>query len=87
MNRNSDNGDKNMVALSFNDDNDKHKENRGRRHRQPLSKRVTVTHKCEHTASYPSHPKFDYSIKKDVCPICQEWDNPEKQMEEEGMLV
>jgi hypothetical protein len=78
--------DMSKVALNFNDDNDKHKEGRNRR-RQPLSKRVTVTHKCEHTASYPSTPKFDYGIKKNVCPMCQEWFNPDKQMEDEGMLI
>lgn len=74
------------VALSSNDDNDKSNENRGKRKRD-IRNRVDITHTCKHKSSYPSNPKFDYSIKSKPCPMCQEWDNPEKQLEEEGYLI
>jgi hypothetical protein len=74
------------IALSFNDDNDKHKSNKNKKKRL-LSKRVDVTHVCNHKMSYPSNPKFDYSIKDSNCPMCQEWDNPKDQLEEDGDLL
>lgn len=74
------------VALSFNDDNDKDKENRGKKKRD-IRSRVDITHSCKHKCSYPTNPKFDYSIKDKPCPMCQEWDNPEKQLEAEGYLI
>lgn len=73
------------VALNFNDDNDKHKE--GGHKKRDITNRVDIKHSCKHSASYPGNPKFDYSIKDKVCPMCQEWDNPDKQMEDEGCLI
>lgn len=75
-----------LVALSSNDDNDKSKDGRGKRKRD-IRSRVDITHTCKHKASYPSNPKFDYSIKDKVCPMCQEWDNPTSQLEEDGYLI
>lgn len=74
-----------VVALSFNDDNDKHKE--GGNKKRNIKNRLDITHKCKHKISYPGNPKFDYSIKDKNCPMCEEWDNPEQQMELEGVML
>jgi hypothetical protein len=67
------------AALSFNDDNDKDRENRGKKKR-----RTDVTHACGHKMSYPKKTGFDFN--KNCC-MCEEWENPTSQMDEYGTLI